>query len=283
MTLTFRSMAHGDLDFVDEMIAAVDWQSQNRPVFEAFLENDPAGCFIAEQDGRPVGTAVGTPYGECGFIGEVIVREEQRGKGIGKLLMKHTIAYLHGCGVRSIFLDGVVKAVPLYERLGFNRICPSLRFAGRVQPKAHSHIRPLTATDLPGIFAMDRTSFGADRSFFLRKRFEEHPDLAFLYEEKGLPAGYILGRRYGDAVAIGPWLASEVVANPLDMLAALAGSTASAMLNLGVLECNALAVKLLEDAGFTLADDPPWRMVLGRNTGLGQSTTCFAIGSPAKG
>ncbi len=283
MPLTFRLMIGNDLDFVDEMIAAVGWQSQNRPVFEAFLEHDPTGCFVAELEERPVGTAIGTPYGTCGFIGEVIVREELRNQGIGKKLVEHVIAYLHGRGSKSIYLDGAQQAIPLYERLGFKRICPSLRLAGRLQPKAHSHIRSMAEADLPAIFELDQQVFGADRSFFLRWRFEQHPDLALIYEDKGSPAGYILARRYSDAVAVGPWLAGEAVDHPLEMLEALAGQTGSAMLTLGVLECNSLAVKLLEDAGLEPRVDVPWRMVLGKDVGLGQSAACFAIGSPAKG
>jgi predicted N-acetyltransferase YhbS len=279
----FRTMTHQDLDFVDEMIASVDWPSQNRPVFEAFLQNDPAGCFIAELEGRPIGTAIGTPYGNCGFIGEVIVRAELRNQGIGRQLVEHVIAYLRGRGARSIYLDGAEKAIPLYERLGFQRICPSLRLAGKLQPKAHPHLRLTEETDLAGIFELDRQAFGADRSFFLRWRFEQHPDLALIHEVNGITTGYILARRYGTAVSVGPWLAGEAVAKPLDMLEALAMRTGDAMLNIGVLECNTLALKLLEDAGFQVREDIPWRMVLGEDAGLGRAAACFAIGSPAKG
>jgi ribosomal protein S18 acetylase RimI-like enzyme len=279
----FHPMTRQDLDFVDEMIASVGWSSQNRPVFEAFLQNDPAGCFIAEMEGRPIGTAIGTPYGNCGFIGEVIVREELRNQGIGRHLVEHVIAYLQSRGARSIYLDGAERAIPLYERLGFRRICPSLRLAGKLQPKTHPHLRPMEGTDLAGIIQFDRQAFGADRSFFLRWRFEQHPDLAFIYEVAGVASGYILARRYGAAVSVGPWLAGEAVTNPLDMLEALAVRTGDAILHIGVLECNTLALKLLEDAGFQVREDIPWRMVLGQDVGLGQAASCFAIGSPAKG
>lgn len=283
MPLTFRTMTRTDLDFIDEMILAVGWASQSRPVFEAFMENDPQGCFIAELEGRPIGTAIGTPYGACGFIGEVIVRAELRNQGIGRQLVEHVIAYLRGRGAEGVCLDGAEKAIPLYERLGFQRICPSLRFTGTLQFKPHPLVRPMTAADLSAVFAFDRQAWGADRSFFLRKRFEQHPDLAFIQEREGVASAYVFGRRHGNAVTVGPWLASESVSDPLGLLEMLAGQTGDSVLNIGVLECNSRAVKCLEQAGFEKRDDVPWRMVLGRDTGLGRSPVCFAIGSPAKG
>jgi predicted N-acetyltransferase YhbS len=283
MPLTFRTMTRNDLDFVDEMIRAVGWASQNRPVFEAFLEYDPAGCFIAEMEDRPIGTAIGTPYSACGFIGEVVVRAELRNQGLGRQLVEHVIAYLHSRGAQGICLDGAARAIPLYERLGFQRICPSLRFFGKLQPKTHPHVRPMTATDLKAVFAFDRQAWGADRSFFLRKRFEQCPDLAFVQEREGVVSAYVFGRRHSNAVTIGPWLASESVTEPLGLLETLAERTGDSVLNIGVLEFNDRAVKCLREVGFERRTDVPWRMVLGKDTGLGRSPVCFAIGSPAKG
>ena len=67
-------------------------------------------------------------YGASGFVGELIVVKEKRGRGIGRQLLQHAIAYLHSRGVQNVLLDAPPAAVPLCERLGFRPVCRSLRF-----------------------------------------------------------------------------------------------------------------------------------------------------------
>ena len=64
-------------------------------------------------------------YGSIGFIGSLIVLPDYRNQGIGTALMKHAIECLENTGARALMLDAVQKAVPVYERLGFNRVCNS--------------------------------------------------------------------------------------------------------------------------------------------------------------
>jgi len=48
---------------------------ERRPAhLEGFYQHDPAGCLIAILENDPVGNVKATPYGEIGFIGELIVR-----------------------------------------------------------------------------------------------------------------------------------------------------------------------------------------------------------------
>lgn len=272
-----------DLDTAASLALSVGWVSQDRQVFEIFLEHEHSHSFVAEEEGGVIGIIVATSYGRCGFLGELIVREDHRGRGLGRDLLMHATRYLQDLGAESVFLDGAAMAVPLYARNGFQRICPSLRFNGTLPPAPHPAVAPIAASDLPEICRLDRAAFGADRSYFLRRRRELFPDLCLAYRQNGTITGYLFSYRYAGGVAVGPWVVEPAVADPLRMLAALSYYARGSILRLGVLETNALAVKLLRNAGFAEDEDVPWRMVFGKMGNLGQNLNCFAVGAPSKG
>ena len=87
-------MQYSDLDFVSFCTESEGWSAETREVFEGFLAYDPSGCFIAESEGRRIGMCVGVSYGDCGFVGELIVIKEARGSDVGRKLFGHTIQYL---------------------------------------------------------------------------------------------------------------------------------------------------------------------------------------------
>ncbi len=207
--LAIRSMQAGDLDFAAACTAAEEWVSEDRTVLDGFLQHDPGGCLIAELEGEPVGLCIATPYGASAFIGELIVRPQARRLGIGAALLNHAVDYLQKNGARSVYLDGVPKAVPMYQRNGFKIVCRSLRFSGRLSPGLHDHVRPMQLADLPDVLALDRRAFGADRSFFLKRRRELFPELGRVLVEKDKMAGFILGRRGEGWVSAGPWVVEE--------------------------------------------------------------------------
>jgi hypothetical protein len=130
---------------------------------------------------------------------------------------------------------------------------------------------------------MDRVEFGDDRTFFLERRLSRWPALCKVVIDDTGVMGYACGRRGGGLVSVGPM----VVKGGGEQAAALLGSVTRAVggreLLLGVLETNTSALECLESLGFRAAADPPWRMVLGEDIGLGQSPYCYAIGSAAKG
>lgn len=272
-------MEAADLNFAAHCTDAVGWAGETREVFESFFAREPEGCRIAEIEGRPIGMCVSVAYRHSGFLGELIVMEEWRGRGIGRELLEDGIRYLRDKGIESIYLDGVPRAVPLYERAGFERICRSLRFHGRPTGRADPRVRRMRARDLPAVCALDREHFGEDRSFFLRQRLERHPDCCWILEEDRRIAEFVIGRRCPGAVAAGPW----VIRADREPTGAVLLPMNEETLWIGVLETNASAARVLRDRGFSLRDDPPWRMVLGGNRGLGESLGCCAIGSAAKG
>jgi predicted N-acetyltransferase YhbS len=278
-----RPMRADDLDFAAERTVEAAWPGETREVFESFFLRDPAGCLIAESAGRRIGVCVATAYQESGFVGELIVRKEERGRGVGPRLMAEAIAYLRGRGVENVYLDGVARAVPFYESLGFRPVCRSLRFLGTVEARPSPDVRPMRREDLRDVRRLDREAFGDDRGFFLERRFELNPRFAKILEHGGRVEGFILGLQGRGLVSAGPWIVGPEAECPLVLLASLAAETAGVPVRVGVLETNGRAVTALGALPGLAPQHASLRMVLGPSDRLGNSPLCWAVGSPAKG
>jgi GNAT superfamily N-acetyltransferase len=281
--LTIREMQKEDIAFAAECTAAEGWVRENQSTLEGFYLYDPSGCLLAVENGKPVGICIATCYGVSGFIGELIVRPEARGRSVGAALLIHGVNILKQRGVETVYLDGVLKAVELYQRNGFRKVCRSWRFSGSLPDKKSTDVRRMTSDDLDQVFALDKRSFGEDRSFFLRHRQKLYPQLSYVMEEKGTVLGFILGRAGPGWLSVGPWVVEEWVTNPIGLLYALGHESKNIPISLGVLDTHQQACRLVQSLGFVARPDSPWRMALGLSQNLGTSPCCYAVGSAAKG
>ena len=205
--ICIREMVADDLDFATFLTHSAGWMSESREVFEAFLDHDPHGCFIAEAGGEKGGVCVATKYLENGFIGELVVSKHMRLLGIGQKLFQKALDCLLAAKTKNIYLDGDLNAVSYYESMGFRKICRSLRFRGKIKGKKHAHIRRLQASDLDRLCALDREFFGDDRGFFLRRRADNSLGMCLVAEREGRPGGWIMSRPGDGLLAVGPWAA----------------------------------------------------------------------------
>jgi ribosomal protein S18 acetylase RimI-like enzyme len=281
--IRIRPMLPSDLDFAASLTAAEGWDSETLPELESLHAYQPSTCFIAEMDSRRVGTCIAVPYRGFGFVGELIVIPEARLGGIGRALLETACRSLQDRRIRSIFLDGVLNAVPLYERLGFRKVCRSWRFAGNLPASSSPQVRPMLPADLPAVSTLDRQAFGADRRFFLERRLSLYPRLCLVLEGQGQIDGFILARQGRSCISVGPLVLSPAAANPESLLEALAFETGGAELHIGVLDANPSAVAMLEAFGLERNPASPWRMLQGEALLPGDPSLALAIGSPAKG
>ncbi len=278
-----RTMTPEDLDFAAQCAIDVGWQMTFRQDFEMKLAYDPHGCFIAEEDGERLGVCISTSYGASGFIGDLIVVQPARQRGMGGRLLAHTIAYLERAGATSIFLDANQAAVPLYERTGFRKICRSLRFSGIPKGRSGAGTRPMQSDDLESVCALDREAFGADRSFFLKNYFEGWPELGFVHESAGEIKDFLFGKRPFGRVWIGPWVVGDGNEGAASLLVRAGEAAGGLPIHLGVLESNSQAMEVVQSLGITVQSAWLWRMVYGESQELGLSRSCFGICSSALG
>lgn len=281
--MKIRRMKSTDIEFAFQCTKAEGWSSETKEVFEGFLGYDPGGCFIAEYEAKRIGLCIATKYHKNGFIGELIITKEMRGRGYGGQLFEHSIQYLCSQGVKNIFLDSVLRAVPLYERVRFRKVCRSLRFVGSIKGKSHPHVRRFCSRDLEIISRIDSDLFSDDRSFFLKRRLVLYPNLCFVIEINGEILGYIMARQGVDVISVGPWAVRGSFEEPNILIERLALEAEGKTLRIGVLESNKKALDTMRAFQSFDEKSPCWRMVLGDFEGLGIHDELFAIGSAAKG
>jgi len=95
---------------------------------EGFGENPLFTCFVAEVDGEIVGAALvyyrfSTWKGRTLHLEDLIVKEAQRGKGIGEALYKQVMQFAYDRGLKRVawdVLDWNTGAIRFYERSGAN-------------------------------------------------------------------------------------------------------------------------------------------------------------------
>ena len=116
--LHIRVMNLDDVPLGCRLNGAAGW-NQLPADWQRLLALEPAGCFVAEWDGQPVGTTCVTRFDTIAWISMVLVDAAHRGRGIGTQLMRHAIAWLDQCGARTVRLDATALGRPVYEKLGF--------------------------------------------------------------------------------------------------------------------------------------------------------------------
>lgn len=281
--MIIRRMRTSDVAFAYECTRLEGWLSETKEVFKSAIAYNADGCFVAEHDGNRIGTCIATKYRHNGFIGELVILEEMRGRGFGVRLFEHSIEYLQANGINNIFLDADLDAVPFYEKLGFRRVCKSLRFLGMLEGEGSRVVRKAGQEDIDSVCEIDRTLFSDDRGFFLKRRLSLYPDLFFLLERGDRIRGYIAAQPGDGVITVGPWASLDSEQEAGVLLRHLACKVNEAPLRIGVLESNSDAVELIRSFRSLEEKEACWRMAMGSSDRLGMSNDLYAIGAPSKG
>ena len=99
--------------------------------FEFLMSTFSQGCFAARADnGETAGFVTSLRHERSGWIGNLIVAPESRGKGIGEALFRQVLETLQGSGVETVWLTASTAGMPLYRKFGFTRIDTIIRWSG---------------------------------------------------------------------------------------------------------------------------------------------------------
>ena len=122
MEINTRLMEIADLDRVcllEERSFSMPW---TRKDFEEMMARGDSTYFVICDGGTVIGTAGYTFNGFEGYINNVVIDEEYRNLGLGKVLMQALLDYGKRKGINEYTLEvrvGNVSANRLYESLGF--------------------------------------------------------------------------------------------------------------------------------------------------------------------
>jgi len=280
--IDIREMTEGDLDFCLEMFRITGWGNTADDVLR-MISYEPGGCFVASLEGEDVGMVGSIGYGEVGYLGNLIVRPECRGQGIGATLMKGAMEHLLETGVESIRLDAVPKGVPLYERLGFREESLSLRFTGPATEKGSIGCERMTESDLPEVSELDLKLFGAPRGRVLRRVHADFPALCFVAREGPRLVGYIMAKEGEGRTRVGPWICEPDERGIAEnLLHRLMDEVVGGTLWVGVPGGNHGSAEILDRDGF-IGGPSSRRMCYGDCSESGIVAGIFGVGGPDKG
>jgi len=272
-----RLMSRTDIPAGMRLKDIAGW-NQTPADWERFLRASPAGCFVAEAEGKVVGTATTIVYeGRFAWIGMVLVDPDYRGRGIGTRLLEKTIEHLDACRVPTMKLDATPQGKPIYEKLGFVTEYEIERWTLMRAPGAATVTVESPAPDLERILSADREVFGADRGDLLRSLDGDAPEFTLTTSMPGYLTGYALGRRGSRADHLGPWTARDE-ASARDLLDRFLRCSGRETIFVDCLKENPCARQLVRSRDFEFSR-PLTRMYRGPNTHPGQpELLCAALG-----
>ena len=91
--------------------------------FKLFLKKNPGLSIIAKENGKIIGTALGSFDGRRGYIQKLVVDKNYRKKGLGQQLVQEVIKKLRSAGASYIPVSVEENIVPFYEKCGFKKTC----------------------------------------------------------------------------------------------------------------------------------------------------------------
>ena len=127
------------------------------------LRYDPAGAWVAEDDGRVSGVAISLVRERVWVLSLFAVDAAHRGTGLGKHLLERALGYVEGCDGAMIASSQHPAAMRSYARAGFD-LHPTLTASGPVRREsvpAGLTIRDGEARDLELAAEVDRAIRGA--------------------------------------------------------------------------------------------------------------------------
>lgn len=237
-----RPFAPEDVPAFLALAAAEGWVSDPWE-FAFLLGSFPHGCLAVEEEGRPAAFVTAVRYGTSGWIGNLIVAKDARGRGLGTRLMRRALDELLAAGVKTVWLTASSAGLPLYEKMGFREMDGILRWSGTARGGGEGAGDPAHPD---GLVHLDRAGWGDDRGAILAAVAAR----GMVLREAG---GFLLLHPCGDHYQMGPWTAADRAAAARLLDRALSRRPSGSRLLLDVPARNLAAASLLNDADFTPA------------------------------
>lgn len=126
---TIRTATPADWAVFQRLAAAEDWRIS--PAERSLFAGPWAGhALVLEADGGWRGFVTAVPHEQSGWIGNLIVPPESRGRGYGRKLFVAAVKHLEKRGVGNLWLTASEQGRPLYEQYGFVKIDEIERWRG---------------------------------------------------------------------------------------------------------------------------------------------------------
>jgi GNAT superfamily N-acetyltransferase len=214
------------------------WICDSREL-EFLISSFPKGCLVWREEGETIGFVTAIRYASSGWIGNLIVAQEWRGKGIGRSLLREALSSLILDGASTVWLTASASGEPIYAAAGFKGIDAICRWRGEVPVNATTPEPVL----IKGLHNIDRAGWGDDRE----KIFGALKGRSIIFDRG---ESFLYLQDYPDGTQVGPWGAYSRKSASEVMLQAFSGKGKTRKIFLDVPEQNFHAATILADNGF---------------------------------
>ena len=199
-----KNMSTEDFAFAVRLTDTMDWNLVEED-FEFMTELEPDGCFVVLDDSERMGLATTISFGKVGWLGNVIVSENYRGRGVGSLLVRYSLECLTNKYVEAVGLYAYVDKVPFYRRLGFEYDSGFVVLNGKGSSSpVGAHPREAGKDDIREIINLDRLCFGASRRKLLEPLLLDSGNLCYVSIKDGRVLGFVVAKVYEGVAEVGP-------------------------------------------------------------------------------
>lgn len=165
--MIIRTLQYQDLEQLTGITPA-GWNSPVERLLESFLQESRFQAVVAEINGTIAGVGHVILFGKSGWLGNIIVKEEFRRKGIGRSITENLIGRSGNCS--SILLVATADGLPVYAKLGFTTSSHYRFFRGGSVPGlVSSRLKPASPSDFPDIVEVDKAATGESREWILNR------------------------------------------------------------------------------------------------------------------
>lgn len=197
-------MSISDFDFAVQITAEMGW-GLGRSDFEFMMELEPGGCLVLIDDSARIGIATTVSFGKIAWFGNLIVKESERGKGGGSLLVNHALEYLKSKKVSTVGLYAYMERIPFYQRLGFKADLDFIVMKGKAfGSPSQSDVKRAEKKDYRNIIELDESCFGESRNKMLEPIISDPDNVAYVSMENKKIVGYSVAKIFGGMAELGP-------------------------------------------------------------------------------
>lgn len=217
-SLTIRTMNESDLESARQLSTSVGW-NQIAADWHRMLLLEPNGCFVAEECGEVIGSTLCCTFGSVAWLAMVIVREDHRGCGLGRDLVKTGLDYASQQSIKTVRLDATRLGEAVYRKLGFIPQFELVRMGGIIRASAVSHatVHHVVSADesqFEQILRLDQDGTKTDRGKLLLRLFSEWTPLIAV-SNLGQIDGFLASREGRLSTQFGPMSGTETAAGDL--------------------------------------------------------------------
>ena len=199
-----EKMGVADISFAVQLANTMNW-NMTVADFEFMIKLEAQGCLVLFHGQKRLGMVTCISYGQMGWLGNLIVKEEARREGVGNILITRAKDYLKKKGAETIGLYAYPNIIKFYENFGFKSDIEFLVLKGKSTLLSNQKVlKDAKRKDISELITFDHNYFGANRQKLLESVLLNKNNLCYISTINNKIVGYVIAKIFNEMVELGP-------------------------------------------------------------------------------